>query len=171
MSYIGNELIMPRKKFEAIPANVVNDAVVSAPADTIMVAEMTDVLGALNDTSPTGGAAIKSHRPTNGVSNNGAVFDAEAGIKGPVRALPALVAKESIAAARASNSGGGLHHICYISDDRHSGGANYVFCDGHSSWRRLEQTLDPDRFLWGKQAYSVPGAPVVLRAESNLPVQ
>jgi prepilin-type N-terminal cleavage/methylation domain-containing protein/prepilin-type processing-associated H-X9-DG protein len=170
MSYIANELIMPRKKYEAVPQNVVSDGAVDAPADVILVAEMTDVIGALNDTSRTGGAAIKSHRPTNGVSNNGAIYDGEAGIKGPVRALPADAAKAAIAAAKAANSGGGQHHICYISDDHHSGGANYIFCDGHAAWRRLEQTLDPDRFLWGKRAYASGGLPV-LRADSNFAVQ
>lgn len=29
-------------------------------------------------------------------------------------------------------------------DNRHSGGANYLFCDGHSKWLREEQTFKPD---------------------------
>lgn len=74
MSYIANELLMPRKKYAAVPQNVVSLAAVDAPAQVIAVAEITDVLGALNETSPTGGAAIKS-RPTNGVSDNGRVYD------------------------------------------------------------------------------------------------
>ena len=36
--------------------------------------------------------------------------------------------------------------------DRHKGGSNYNFVDGHAKWYRLEQTLSPN-FLWGEYEY------------------
>jgi prepilin-type processing-associated H-X9-DG protein len=30
-----------------------------------------------------------------------------------------------------------------IAWNRHNGGANYVFVDGHAKWHRLEQTVTP----------------------------
>jgi prepilin-type N-terminal cleavage/methylation domain-containing protein/prepilin-type processing-associated H-X9-DG protein len=39
--------------------------------------------------------------------------------------------------------------------DRHLGGANYAFVDGHAKWLRLEQTLDPANFMWGDLWYPV----------------
>ncbi len=160
MSYICNELIMPRKKFEAIPQNVVSTSQVDNPSDVIAVAEITDTLGALNDSSPTGGAAIKSHRPTNAVSDNGAVFDGEKGVTGPIYALTYAQAISAINYAKTNNNAGGQHHIAYISADRHNGGANYVFSDGHAKFFKLEATLNPQHFLWGKQAYSCNNAPI-----------
>ncbi len=170
MSYIANELIMPRKKYAAVPQNVVALAAVDAPAGVINVAEITDTLGALNDSSPTGGAAIKSHRPTNGVSDNGAVYNGESGVTGPVLALTPAQAWAAIAYAKANNNAGGQHHIAYISADRHSGGANYVFADGHAKFAKLEQTLNTSNFLWGKQAYAAGGMPVYDPATGS-PVQ
>jgi len=161
MSYIANELIMPRKKYASIPQNVVSQAAVDAPADVIAVAEMTDVLGAMNDSSPTGGAAIKSHRPTNGVSDNGAVYNGETGVVGPVYALTPVQAWSAINYAIANNNAGGQHHIAYISADRHSGGATYVFADGHAKWMKLEMTLNPASYKWGKSAYPAGGMPVL----------
>jgi prepilin-type N-terminal cleavage/methylation domain-containing protein/prepilin-type processing-associated H-X9-DG protein len=40
--------------------------------------------------------------------------------------------------------------------DRHNGGANYTFADGHAKWMKLEQTIDPTNFLWGAQWYPAP---------------
>jgi prepilin-type N-terminal cleavage/methylation domain-containing protein/prepilin-type processing-associated H-X9-DG protein len=170
MSYIANELFMPRKKYAAVPQMVVPQAMIQEPAEEIVVAEITDVLGALNDTSPTGGAAIKSHRPTNGVSDNGAVYDGEAGVAGPVYALTPQQAWDAIHFAQANNNAGGQHHIAYISPDRHSGGANYVFADGHTKWFRLEATLNPRHFMWGKRAYASGGL-TVFDPATGQPVQ
>lgn len=139
MSYIANELLMPRKKYAAVPQNVVSLAAVDAPAQVIAVAEITDVLGALNETSPTGGAAIKS-RPTNGVSDNGRVYDGESGVTGPVCALTPQEAWAATRYAKANNNAGGQHHIAYISPDRHSGGAITSLqtdMPSSSSWKPL----------------------------------
>ena len=170
MSYICNELLMPRKKFAAVPQNAVAIAAVDAPASVITVAEITNVLGALNDTSPTGGAAIKSHRPTNAVSDNGAVYNGEAGVAGPVYALTPAQAWGAMNFAITNNNAAGQHHIAYINADRHTGGANYVFSDGHAKYFKLEQTLNTQSFLWGKQAYASGGLPVRDPA-TGLPVQ
>jgi prepilin-type N-terminal cleavage/methylation domain-containing protein/prepilin-type processing-associated H-X9-DG protein len=40
--------------------------------------------------------------------------------------------------------------------DRHQGGANYIFFDGHAKWYRLEQTIDPANPLWGDKWYPQP---------------
>jgi len=167
LSYVANELLLPRKKYASVPQQVVNLNMIDSPADTIMLAEYTDHIQCLLDTSPTGGDAIKSHRPTNAVSMGGAVFDGESYVPGtPVIALTPQQCFDAIAAAEAS-SAMGQHHICYINPWMHNGGANYVFADGHAKWMRLEQTLNPNNFMWGKRAYSCPGMPRVLRADGS----
>jgi prepilin-type N-terminal cleavage/methylation domain-containing protein/prepilin-type processing-associated H-X9-DG protein len=170
LSYVANELLMPRKKYAAVPQQVVSLANVERPAEVIMIAEYTNKIQCLLDTSPTGGDAIKSHRPTNAVSMGGAVFDGESYVPGtPVIALTPQQAWDAIAAAEASNAMG-QHHICYINPQMHNGGSNYIFADGHAKWYRLETTLDPNNFLWGKYAYSCPGTPPVLRPDLSGPV-
>lgn len=37
----------------------------------------------------------------------------------------------------------GLPGCAAIASDRHNGGANYGFCDGHAKWMRWEQTYNP----------------------------
>jgi prepilin-type processing-associated H-X9-DG protein len=43
---------------------------------------------------------------------------------------------------------------------RHSGGANYTFADGHAKFYRFDQTINPNRFLWGR-TYFPTGQPVL----------
>jgi prepilin-type N-terminal cleavage/methylation domain-containing protein/prepilin-type processing-associated H-X9-DG protein len=163
-SYTSNEMIMPRKKFAAINQNVVLQASLLAPSNEIVIGEFTDVMQCLLDSSPTGGSAVKTHRPTNGVTmNGGAVFDGENYTTGtPVEALSTGAARAAIAAARAAGGSGlGNHHICYVNPEAHNGGSNYVFADGHAKWQTLNSTLDPANFMWGRLAYSCGGIPIV----------
>jgi len=171
LSYVANELLMPRKKYASVPQNVVSLGVVEQPADTILLAEYSDVMLSLLDSSPTGGTAIKTHRPTNAVMlGDGGVFDGESYVPGTtIVALTAATAKAEIEAAKVG-SAHGHHHICYINDEMHNGGANYTFADGHAKWLRLGQTLNPENFLWGKKAYSCPGMPPVMRPDLSGPV-
>ncbi|MCE5217908.1 DUF1559 domain-containing protein [bacterium] len=170
LSYVANELLIPRKKYASIPQQVVSLSNVDAPSDVILLAEYTDSLSSLLDSSPTGGDAIKSHRPTNAVSMGGAVFDGESYVPGtPVIALTPAQCKTAIDAAKTSSAMGN-HHICYINPEMHNGGSNYVFADGHAKWYSLGQTLDPNNFLWGKRAYSCPGSPAIQRADGSGPV-
>jgi prepilin-type N-terminal cleavage/methylation domain-containing protein/prepilin-type processing-associated H-X9-DG protein len=46
--------------------------------------------------------------------------------------------------------------IVRVKFDRHAGGSNYNFFDGHAKWFRLEQTLDPNNFQWGNHWYPTP---------------
>ena len=46
--------------------------------------------------------------------------------------------------------------IVRVKYDRHVGGANYAFFDGHAKWFRIEQTLDPNNWQWGDKWYPQP---------------
>ncbi len=172
MCYTCNEMIMPRKKYASIPQSVVKTAALEAPAQEIVVAEYTNMIQCLHDTSPTGGDAIKSHRPTNAVKYaGGSVYDGEHYAGETVCALSAGEAWDAINAARAPGSSAhGQHHICYTEPDMHNDGANYIFADGHAKWYKLDQTLDPSNFLWGKLAYPCPGMRPIMRPDGSGPV-
>jgi prepilin-type N-terminal cleavage/methylation domain-containing protein/prepilin-type processing-associated H-X9-DG protein len=175
LSYVANEMVIPRKKFATVPQQVVSQNMIEGAADTIMLAEYTDTMSALLDSSPTGGDAIKSHRPTNAIKQGAAtVFDGESysAANGPICALSLAEANAAFAAATApGGSAMGQHHLCYIQSDRHNGGSNYTFCDGHAKWEKLEVTLDPNHFLWGRKAYSCPGMPRILDSTGTAAVR
>ena len=165
LSYIANELIMPRKKFASIPLNVVNEAALDSTSEIISVAEMANDLSQLAGSSATGGAAAnKSHRPAAGVSEGSASgeYDAEDGT-GTIYATPADVALDAI-----KNPSVGKPHIMYSSADRHFDGGNYLFADGHVKFQKLAQTLNPNAFLWGKRVYSAGNAPVLAPDGNNV---
>jgi len=59
--------------------------------------------------------------------------------------------------------------IQYAQCDRHAGGSNYTFADGHAKWYRVEATLNPTNFLWGKRVYSQ-GNATIFQANGTTPV-
>lgn len=171
LSYTANAAVMPRKRRTADPANVVSDSAVDAPADTILVAEMTDIPACINDTSSASGVAYKSHRSTNAVTlAGGGTFTGETEAPGtPLAAISPAAARSALTTCQTA-SANGLPHIAYTAPDRHAGGSVYVYCDGHAKWSKLEATLDPFKFQWGKRMYSHGNAPIYMPGTST-PVQ
>ncbi len=169
ISYTVNELFCPRKKLVSGMDYLqqVKQNRLRKPSSEILVAEFTSDIRCLNDTSPSGGDAIKSHRPTNGISNGGAVLDSESQSVCVPRALTENDAVAARNAAIASGNAQGQHHIVYSAWDRHQGRQNYIFADGHAAPKTLAETLDPNDFLWGKRAYSYVGEPAVTDSSNN----
>ena len=154
LSYIANEVLMPRKKTAAIPLNVVNEAALEESASVIMVSEMASNAANLNGTSTLGGSAVKSHRPISALKEDGGEYDSEDN----TGAITAVTYEEAIDAM--DSPGVGKPHIMYGSYKRHLDGGNYLFADGHAKWLKLSATLNPNNFLWGKKVYSASNAPI-----------
>jgi prepilin-type N-terminal cleavage/methylation domain-containing protein/prepilin-type processing-associated H-X9-DG protein len=170
LSYTANELVIPRKKFWSVPQQCVSSSLIDSPAEVIALTEYTGTMSCLIDSSPTGGDAVKSHRPAAGVVTLGSnVFDGESYVSGS--GLVAITPEQARVSINAASVPGGSSvekpHITYIDPDVHDGGANYVFCDGHAKWMKLESTLDPNHFAWGKKGYSCPDTPYVMRADGS----
>jgi prepilin-type processing-associated H-X9-DG protein len=170
ISYVANGAVLPRKRRSADPANVASAASIDAPADVIVIGEMTNTLACINDTSnagTSGGAYVnKSHRSTNAymTSATGGTWKGEAIADYQLSAVYAVtpqLANAAFAACKATGYAGGALHIAYTQADRHTGGSCYTFADGHSKWMKLEQTLNPNAFLWGKQVYTAGNKPVL----------
>lgn len=170
ISYTANAALLPRKRRTIDPANVISQAALDQTASTIMIAEMTDVEACINDTSnqTSTGFKNKSHRSTNafmadasGTAWKGQDFGQFPPNLNAVYAVTPQVAEAAMAACRAPGYSGGLAHITYVSPDRHSGGTDYIFADGHAKWMKLAATLDPNNFLWGKRVYTAGGIPVL----------
>jgi prepilin-type processing-associated H-X9-DG protein/prepilin-type N-terminal cleavage/methylation domain-containing protein len=166
ISYCSNELITPRKRAVSQTAlRLVKDTDLKKPSSEILMAEYTDIKDRLNGTSSAGGAAVKSHRPASGVATDAAGstgYDQEASPTAAVYAVPVSAAKAAALAPSATSP-----HLNYVQWDRHGGRSNYTMADGHSEAKTVDETLDPNNFLWGKRNYTVDGKPAVLDASGK----
>jgi prepilin-type N-terminal cleavage/methylation domain-containing protein/prepilin-type processing-associated H-X9-DG protein len=180
ISYVANAAVLPRKRRTIDPANVASLSALDAPADTIVVAEMTNTRSCINDVSNAGtdgGAYVnKSHRSTNAfmTSATGGTWKGEdssqfAPSLTAVYAVTPAAAAQAWATCKAPGYAGGALQISYMQPDRHTGGSNYTFADGHSKWFRFEQTINPNNFMWGKSVYTAGGMPVL--DQSGVPVR
>ncbi len=172
ISYLPNALVMPRKRRSADPMNVVSQTAFEEVAQIIMLAPMTHYPTCINDSSSASGVAYKTHRPANGILlPNGTKFQgedpAEVGLPRYL-AVGITRAKTELAACRAAGSTS-YSHIVYAQPDRFGRGANYTYSDTHAKFADLEATLNPDRFQWGKRAYTAGGG-VVVREDGVTPV-
>ena len=178
MTYTPNELLMPRKKYATVMQSTVNLGTLEAPAEEIIIGEYTFAVNRIQDTSGTGGDAIKSHRPFSAVTTAGGIFDGEDYGYGipfgtPIYAVTPEAARAQIQTL-IDNPGTtardqGSDHIVYLEPWAHNDGANYTFADGHVKWVKLEQALDPNHFMFGKRAYPCMGGgmPWVLRQDGT----
>ena len=180
LSYTANEAVMPRPRggvggvMIGQPQTVVAIAAIDAPAQVIAATEFTDYLNAVSGNGP-GGVAYKSHRPSDAWARDVAgtvAYDTSKDLGGaPIYALSGAAAKLIFAAQPAAPFGGGsLPHLVYVNSGRHAGGDTFIFCDGHAKWQRIEQTLDCNNFLWGKQAYNQ-GGQAILCPSTGFPIQ
>jgi len=86
-----------------------------------------------------------------------------------VYAVTPALASQAWATCKAPGYAGGALQIAYMQPDRHTGGSNYTFADGHSKFFRFEQTVNPNNFLWGKSVYTAGNMPVL--DQSGVPVR
>jgi prepilin-type N-terminal cleavage/methylation domain-containing protein/prepilin-type processing-associated H-X9-DG protein len=160
ISYSANAVLLPRKRSSSDGTNTVALSSVENTAQTIMIAEFNNNSACVNDTSTgqtTTAFKNKSHRPTNAFTNGGAAWNGQslADVQLPsVNAITIGQAQAAQTACKASGYSGGQPHISYIDFEKHLGGSNYTFADGHVKWHRIEQTLDPNNFMWGKKVHS-----------------
>jgi len=173
LSYIPNSAVLPRKRGPQDAPNVVNMAAIDAPADVIAIAEATHNLNCifLGSTGQMNNERRnKSHRPVSALMRTATggqwAGQSVADATGPVWAITKAAAEgpegwggpsdsgaiTNPQGCRASAADGGLH-IRFMEPGRHTGGANYVFADGHAKFHRFESTINPNNFLWGKSYY------------------
>ena len=172
ISYTVNEVLMPRKKYDAGATAAlmqVKDNLLKSPSDEIMMAEFTDSVSRIMGSSSAGGDALKSHRPTSGLAkdtgNTQTAYDSETGT------ATVLYAVSSASAKTFAGGDANQLHLNYVQWDRHSKRGNYLFADGHSEAKTLDETLDPNSFLWGKRAYSDTRVTAIMDSTGTNPIK
>ena len=185
LSYIPNSAVLPRKRGPQDAPNVVPMAAIDAPADVIAIAEATHNLNCIflgSTGQQNTERRNKSHRPVNAMMRTATggqwAGQSVADATGPIFAITKAAAEgpegwggpsdsslvTNPAGCRASAADGGLH-IRFMEPGRHTGGANYVFADGHAKFHKFESTINPNNFLWGKTYY--PTGQIVLDQFGN----
>jgi prepilin-type N-terminal cleavage/methylation domain-containing protein/prepilin-type processing-associated H-X9-DG protein len=141
LSYIANEALMGRARpcFHGVMMSELDDA-----SQFIALAEMTDNSNAIGGSSGVSGVAVKSHRPFN--LCNPWNFDIKTGPEpaGPYQQVTLQQALDSIAYGKSVGvpiTDESYNHARYLSVDRHNGGANYTFADGHAKWMQLSTVI------------------------------
>ncbi|MCL2641401.1 MAG: DUF1559 domain-containing protein [Phycisphaerales bacterium] len=164
MAYTANAIFMPRRK------NVTNEAYSSlvrlgsalAPESEILVAEYTDKSARIMGNSAAGGAAMKSHRPTNALGGAGGIAwlggeGDHAGGDFEMISYDEIITESKAASFQTTGSDDLQYHLLYVGWDRHGGKSNYTFADGHAETLTLKETLDPEHYLWGQKVYAAGG--------------
>lgn len=169
LSYTVNAALMPRLRKWNDPAKVISATSVDQVAETILVAPFSNTPACVNDTSQNqqdNSYKNKSHRPTNAVmstvsggkwaGDNQADMDLDA-----VYAVTPAIAKEAWNTCKTGANTSDRVHLKYIQADRFGNGSNYAFADGHAKFFAPDATLNPDRFMWGKQMYTAGNKPIL----------
>ncbi len=171
LSYIANAAMMPTKRTEWDPANVVNTTSVEEAANTIMVAPMTSDAHCISE-SAGNPKTMRSHWPANAfnVEDGGMPFDGSIPSEYAAPNFWGVSKKKLMSDFQECSQLGaeGRSHLVFTApfrfggnaNDPYNGGANYAYADTHAKFATLAKTTDPASYQWGKRAYSAAGKPV-----------
>jgi prepilin-type N-terminal cleavage/methylation domain-containing protein len=171
LSYTCNEQLFPRPRggvggtLIGQGQNVVSTTAVEDSATTITITDFTDSLNAVSGGGP-GGIRFKSHRPTNVLALNTAgtvPYESDNTNNNPIYAISVSRAKTLFGLQSTIPFGSNTYpHIVYMHSGRHTNAMNvFSFLDGHAKALKVETTLNPNKFMWGKNAYNQGGVPVL----------
>ena len=181
LSYTANQLLMPRKRQASDRVNAVSATAIDDVSGTILLAPLSDSIDCMRKGGP--GTEVRSYRPTLAVRDpgsltNGFTDNVPASLWainlteafGPTQ-TPGANTAASIFGCNYGAGPGTLDSVLrYTNPGRFGTGNNYVFADTSAKFKELRATMSISRWLWGKQGYSIGGAPVLDRATGN-PVQ
>ncbi|MFA6104197.1 MAG: prepilin-type N-terminal cleavage/methylation domain-containing protein [Victivallaceae bacterium] len=170
MSYCTNELITPQMGTMTGPyarpwLKLVKDSELRVPSQEIFLAEYTDNINRL--VYPPLPSVGYSYSPANAISPNASgasMYQASTAVASAYQLYAVTVASAKEASFVHPDYQTPL--IKYVQWDRHNKRANYLMADGHAAAKTLEETLDPNNFLWGKRAYSMVGG-LAIKDESG----
>lgn len=151
ISYCANELLMgrPKANFKVVGSSELDDA-----SSLIAVAELTNYPFAVGGSSTSSGAALKSHRPANVLAAADSNMDGTN--NSPLHQASLSECNDALAWAAtlsAPDNSETYSHVRYMQPDRHNGGQNYAFADGHAKWLKLGSVLQ--NYYFGTKGYSL----------------
>lgn len=172
LSYVANQLLVPRKRQASDTSNVVSSTVVDGVSSTILLAPMSESIECMRKGGP--GTEVRSYRPTLAVRSSASATNGFSNALPSGESLWALNQTEvdQIMSCNYGTAGtASLDNVFrYTAPGRWDNGNNYVFADTSAKFKPFKSTYSVQGFLWGKYGYSIGGAPVLDRT-TGLPVQ
>lgn len=139
-SYIPNYNLMPAHDW--IPSTM---TIIPYPADTIMVAERRNKLD--------NGLVIGQQKGVSGFNPSQPCNNWTFALSANPPAGTYSYVIDSNQAKSHLNDATDKFDIIRVKWDRHTEGANYSFADGHAKFKKLDQTLDPNKYAYGERWY------------------
>jgi prepilin-type N-terminal cleavage/methylation domain-containing protein/prepilin-type processing-associated H-X9-DG protein len=174
LSYTANSAVLPRFRNildQNSGVQVVPDALINAPANTIALAELSDYLSCLNGTSLGTPVRNSSHRSVNAyaVDASGGRYLGENtdSATSPLYAMPYATVKTRLDACQGGSGATTDPLLTYAGYNRHSGGSNFAFADGHAKWFKLDQTMNQNSWMWGAKNYGHQLQQPILRTDGS----
>jgi prepilin-type N-terminal cleavage/methylation domain-containing protein len=171
ISYLGNQLLMPRKRQPSDTATVVSSTQVDGVSQTILLAPMSEAADCLQKDV---GGEFRTYRNALGIAGKNQTPISGTNIPNqnllPLEAISVQTANSVFRCAKDRIKNVPDHTLRYTHHGRFDDGNNYVFADTSAKYANTLRTLDVRRFMWGKAAYSLGGGPIV-DPLSGLPVE
>lgn len=171
LSYIGNQILMPRKRQPSDSATVVTQTQVSDVSNTILLSAMTESPDCMQRDP---GAEFRTYRNALGIARTGQVPLSGTSIPPasqlPLEALTKATLDNVFRCDTQNLKGVADHVIRYAHMGRFNDGNNYVMADTSARFQNTYATFNTRNFQWGKRAYSLGGSQIV-DALTGLPVQ
>lgn len=171
LSYIGNQLLMPRKRQPSDSATVVTQTQISDVSNTILLSAMSESPDCLQRDP---GGEFRTYRNAFGISRTGQVPLSGTSIPPahhlPLEALTKATLDNVFRCDTQNMKGVADHVIRYAHMGRFNEGNNYVMSDTSARFQNTYATFNTRNFQWGKRAYSLGGSHIV-DALTGLPVQ
>ena len=163
ISYVANQALIGRKRTATDTANVVTATAIDGVSQTIMLAPATDSQNCMRKAI---GGEYRSYRPAFGIARKGqktlSGSDLPAASDTPLEAITVATAKSVFACDKTTDPASVPDFtLRYTNSARFDQGNNYVFADTSAKFRNTISTFDPNKFAWGKAAYSLGGSIVV----------
>jgi prepilin-type N-terminal cleavage/methylation domain-containing protein len=177
ISYVANQAVIGRKRTSSDTSNVVNATSIEKVSNTILVAPATEKQYCMQVSA---GGEFRSYRPAFGIARAGQRDLSGSSVPTGASDLPLealtvsgansnqigkFVGKGTVGAVFScelrTTNGGATHTLRYTHSGRFGHGNNYVFADTSAKYVNTFKTFDVNNYLWGIQAYSLGGLPVV----------
>ncbi|RYG37165.1 prepilin-type N-terminal cleavage/methylation domain-containing protein [bacterium] len=164
ISYIANQSIIGRKRESGDTANVVSATAIDGVSQTILIAPATESVDCIAK-----GGEFRSYRPAFGIAASGQRALGGSGVDVAEQPYEAITWANASAMWNKCEGKNGQtagqppidFTLRYTNSGRFDKGNNYVMADTSAKFYQTPATFNPQRFLWGKQAYSLGGGAVI----------
>lgn len=163
LSYVGNQLLMPRKRQPSDTAQPVSSTMIDNVSGIILISAMSEAPFCLQRDP---GGEFRTYRNALGIARRGQRDFGGTSLPTASDLPFEAITPQTLAAVWRCNDGvrvtGSLDlTIRYAHPGRFNKGNNYVFADTSARFVDTLRTFSPSRYMWGTVAYSLGGSQVI----------